>query len=127
MVGDKYVKDYSGNLSIDNRAKKVAWKQHYEHLLNEEFSLDSENLAVDPVVGPPRLIIIKRVSKAIIKMKNGKVSGPSGIVAEMLKASSDTSVRLVADLANDMVRNGTIPLTGKIVLSATSTKGKVML
>ena len=127
MVGDKYVKDYSGNLSIDNRAKKVAWKQHYEHLLNEEFSLDSENLAVDPVVGPPILIIIKMVSKAIIKMKNGKVSGPSGIVAETLKASSDTSVRLVADLANDMVRNGTIPLTGKIVLSATSTKGKVML
>ena len=127
MVGDKFVKDYSGNLSIDNRAKKVAWKQHYEHLLNEEFSLNSENLAVDPVVGPRILITIKMVSKAIIKMKNGKVSGPSIIVAKMLKASSDTSVRLIADLANDMVRNGTIPLTGKMVLSATSTKGKVML
>ena len=49
------------------------------------------------------------VAKAIMKMKNGKAAGPSGIVAEMLKASGDTGVRLVADLANDMIRNGTIP------------------
>ena len=37
------------------------------------------------------------------------MTGPSGIVAEMLKASGDTGARLVADLANDMVRNGVIP------------------
>ena len=44
-----------------------------------------------------------------MKMKNGKTAGPSGIVAEMLKAFSDSGVQLVADLANDMIRNGTIP------------------
>ena len=33
VVGDKCVKDDSGNLSFDNKAKKVAWKQHYERLL----------------------------------------------------------------------------------------------
>ena len=49
------------------------------------------------------------VVKAITKMKTGKVAGPSGIVAEMLKASGDTGARLVTDLANDMVRNGVIP------------------
>ena len=49
------------------------------------------------------------VVKAITKMKTGKVAGPSGIVAEMLKTSGDTGARLVADLANDMVRNGAIP------------------
>ena len=47
--------------------------------------------------------------KAITKMKTDKAAGPSGIVAEMLKASGDTGARLVADLANDMVRNGVIP------------------
>ena len=41
VVGDKCVKDDSGNLSFDNEAKKVAWKQHYERLLNEEFFLES--------------------------------------------------------------------------------------
>ena len=47
--------------------------------------------------------------KAITKMKTGKAAGPSGIVAEMLKASGDTGARLVTDFANDMVRNGVIP------------------
>ena len=49
------------------------------------------------------------VVKAITKMKTGKAAGPSGIVAEMLKASCDTGARLVADLANYMVRNGVLP------------------
>ena len=34
VVGDRCVKDDSDNLSIDNKAKKVAWKQHLERLLN---------------------------------------------------------------------------------------------
>ena len=109
VVGDKCVKDDSGNLSFDNEAKKVAWKQHYKRLLNEEFSWNPEDLTADPVVGPPIHIDVEMVVKAITKMKTGKSVGPSGIVAEMLKASGDTGARLVADLANDMVRNGVIP------------------
>ena len=49
------------------------------------------------------------VVKAITKMKTGKAAGPTGIVAEMLNVSGDTGARLVADLANHMVRNGVIP------------------
>ena len=109
VVGDKCVKDDSGNLSFDNEAKKVAWKQHYERLLNEEFSWNPEDLTADPVVGPPIHIDVEMVVKAITKMKTGKAAGTSGIVAEMLKESGDTGARLVADLANDMVRNGVIP------------------
>ena len=109
VVGDKCVKDDSGNLSFDNEAKKVAWKQHYERFLNEEFSWNPEDLTADPVVGPPIHIDVEMVVKAITKMKTGKAAGPSGIVAEMLKASGDTGARLVSDLANDMVRNGVIP------------------
>ena len=109
VVGDKCVKDDSGNLSFDNEAKRVAWKQHYERLLNDGFSWNPEDLTADPVVGPPIHIDVEMVVKAIIKMKTGKAAGPSGIVAEMLKASGDTGARLVADLANDMVRNGVIP------------------
>ena len=103
VVGDKCVKDDSGNLSFDNEAKKVAWKQHYERLLNEEFSWNPEDLTADPVVGPPIHIDVEMVVKAITKMKTGKAAGPSGRVAEMLKASGDTGARLVADRANEMV------------------------
>ena len=38
VVDDNCDKDDSGNLSFDNEAQKVAWKQHYKRLLNEEFS-----------------------------------------------------------------------------------------
>ena len=64
VVGDKCVKDDSGNLSFDNEAKKVAWKQHYERLLNEEFSWNPEDLTADPVVGPPIHIDVEMVVKA---------------------------------------------------------------
>ena len=85
VVGDKCVKNDSGNLSFDNEAKKVAWKQHYERLLNEEFSWNPEDLTADPVVGPPIHIDVEMVVKAITKMKTGEAAGPSGIVAEMLR------------------------------------------
>ena len=65
------------------------------------------------------------VAKAITKMKNGKAAGSSGIVAEMLKASSDTGVWLVADFPNDMIRNGTISSDWEN--SINPIKGKVML
>ena len=84
-------------------------EQHYEGLPIEEFSWNPENLDADPVVGPPIHIDVEMVVKAITKMETGKAAGPSGIVAEMLKASGDTGARLVADLANDMARNGVIP------------------
>ena len=90
-------------------AKKVAWKQHYEQLLNEEFSWTPEDLTADPVVGPPIHIDVEMAVNAITKMKTSKPAGPSGIVVEMLKASGDTGARQVADLANDMVRNRVIP------------------
>ena len=91
------------------RPRKLFGNNTYERLLNEEHSWNSEDLTADPVVDPPIHITIEMVTKAIMKMKNDKTAGPSGIVAEMLKASSDSGVRLVADLANDMIRNGTIP------------------
>ena len=71
--------------------------------------MDNFCKTADPVVGPPIHIDVEMVVKAITKMKTGKAAGPSGIVAEMLKVSGDTGARLVADLANDMVRNGAIP------------------
>ena len=38
-------------------------------------------------------------------MKNDKAAGPLGIIAAVLKGSSDAAARLVADLTNDVIRN----------------------
>ena len=44
VIGDKFVKDDAGNLSIDNDSMKTVRKQHYEHLLNEEFTWNPDHL-----------------------------------------------------------------------------------
>ena len=51
-------------------------------------SLDPVHLdPSDPIPGVPPLITVDMVFKAVSKMKPGKAAGPSGIVAEMLKAA----------------------------------------
>ena len=43
-------------------------------------------------------------------MKNGKAAGPSGVVAEMLKAATpDTCCKIIADLMNAIIREGKVP------------------
>ena len=104
VVGDKCVKDDSGNLSLDDNAKKVAWKQHYERLRNPDDLSD-----VDPVEGPPIRITAEMVLEATTKMSNGKAASPSGIVAEMLKAAGATGAALLAELANALINDNAIP------------------
>ena len=42
VTGEKPVKNYAGQLSLDEEAKKEAWREHYERLLNVEFPLESK-------------------------------------------------------------------------------------
>ena len=53
VMGEKPVKDDSGALSLDQKAKEIARKQHYEKLLNVEFPWNPEDLSEQsPVEGP---------------------------------------------------------------------------
>ena len=45
-------------------------------------------------------------------MKLGKAPGPSGIVAEMLKASGDDGIVLITHLVNAIVKESTTPRLG---------------
>ena len=42
-------------------------------------------------------------------MKSGKGAGPSGNVVDMHKASGDTGIDLVTQLANSIVNEGVVP------------------
>ena len=84
VVGDKCVGNDRGNLATSDQEKHLAWKEHYERLLNEEFDWDKDNLIVnDPIVGPQPQIDKMTVKKALSKTKKGKASGTSGVVSEM--------------------------------------------
>ena len=73
VIGDKPVKNDTGEMSMSEEAKQNAWAEHYERLLNVEFDWDPDHLSNEPPLeGPPIPITIDMVKKAISKMKSGK-------------------------------------------------------
>ena len=110
VVGDKPVKNDTGEMSMSEEAKQNAWAEHYERLLNVEFDWDPDHLSNEPPLeGLPIPITIDMVKKAISKMKSGKAAGPSGIVVEMIKAAGDTGATMIRDLATAIIRDGKVP------------------
>ena len=109
-MGEKSVKNDAGQLSLDEEAKKEAWREHYERLLNVEFPWNLEDLSEEsPVEGPSEPITLEMITKAISKMASGKAAGPSGIVAEMLKPVGEAGAVEVRDLIEDIISEGCIP------------------
>ena len=49
------------------------------------------------------------MSAAVKKMKNNKAAGPSGVVADMLKAAGDAGSIWATDVCNSVVKEGKIP------------------
>ena len=58
-------------------------------------------------------------------MKNGKAAGPSGAVAEMLKAPPDICSQINADLMNTIIREGKVPAYWSASIIVSLFKGKV--
>ena len=125
IVGDKYVRDDDGNLAVDEKAKLEAWITHYERLLNVEFSWDKANLPDEtPVEGPPIVITVEMVAKALKKMKKGKAPGPSGIIVEMILAAGDELLASIAHLTNRIICESTIPEDWDLSYIVNCFKGK---
>ena len=110
VIGEKPVKNDAGQLSLDEKAKKEAWREHYERLLNVEFPWNAEDLSEEsPVEGPSGPNTLEMITKAISKMASGKAAGLSGIVAEMLKPVGEAGAVEVRDLIEGNISEGCIP------------------
>ena len=84
--------------------KMNAWVEHYGRLLNVDFEWPSDLLLeVAPVEGPPPQVTLVAIRKALSKMKCGKAAGPSGIIAEMMKAAGEECIVLLRDLAQSIL------------------------
>jgi len=55
------------------------------------------------VIGPAELFTIDEVWSAIEKSKDKKASGPSGVVAEMLKSSVESGVMGMLNICNAVI------------------------
>ena len=94
-------------------------------LLNVEFPWSEDNLSVaDPVLGPPPLVTREMAEKSICKMKLGKAPDPSGVMTEMLKASSDVCSEMIADLTNSIICDNTMPSEWNDSIMISLYKGK---
>ena len=110
VMGEKPVKNDADQLSLDEEAKKEAWREHYERLLNVEFPWNPEDLSEEsPFEDPSEPITLEMITKDISKMASGKAAGPSGIVAEMLKPVGEAGAVEVRDLIEDIISEGCIP------------------
>ena len=107
VMGEKPVKNDAGQLSLDEEAKRAAWKEHYERLLNVVFPWNREDLSKEsPVEGSDEPKTLEMITKA---MASGKAAGPSGIVAEMLKPVGESGAIKVHYLIEYIISEGRIP------------------
>ena len=109
IVGDKPVKNDAGKMSMSQDSKPKAWSEHNQRLLSAEFDWDPNHLSDEsPVEGPPIPNTTDMVKKAISHMKSGKAPGPSGIVAEMIRAAGDMGASMIRDLAAAIIHDGKV-------------------
>ena len=47
IVGDKCVRNDRGDVPTSDYGKLLAWKEHYQRLLNEEYEWNKENMSVN--------------------------------------------------------------------------------
>ena len=124
-MGEKPVKNDAGQLSLDEEAKKEAWREHYERLRNVEFPWNPEDLSEEsPVEGRSEPITLEMITKAISKIASGKAARPSIIVAEMLKPVGEAGAVEVHDLIEDITLEGYIPTNWQKSFIVNLHKGK---
>ena len=110
VIGNKCVKDYDSNIVFGDKEKLCVWKAHYENLLNVEFDWDKNNLSTElPIEGPPIKLEKDMIAEAILKLKEGKACGPSGIGIEMIKWGGDELLNIIVDLMNLIIKEDRIP------------------
>ena len=110
VVGAGGVKDKDGKIVVDEENILDVWQSYYDKLSNEEFVWDKNTITnVELVSGPCERLSEDEIRKAITKMKCNKAAGPSGVVADMLKAAGEAVVPWVTELCNAVVKDGRVP------------------
>ena len=102
VVGCKCIKDESGKLYTNQKDMAKVWKGYMEGVMNVENKWDGI-VEADAVEGPVTCVNREEVRRAMHDMKDCKVGGISGIVAEHLKGSEMLGVDVMTELCNDML------------------------
>ena len=110
VIGENCAKNVKEDLAVTDHEKLLAWQEHYERLLNEEFDWNKESLALNnPTIGPRSRIEVDTVKRVLSRMKCGKAVGSSGVVAKMLLASGEVDISRMTDFFNGILDEYKIP------------------
>ena len=82
------MKGDNGELLVSEEQVSDRWREYFEKLLNEENEWN-DDLSAEYVEGPADMISKEEVRQAIQDLKVRKAVGPSGVTAEMIKASCE--------------------------------------
>ena len=123
VIGVNCLKKENGKVIVKPNEVKERWRLYMEKLLNTENSWD-ETLEEERVEGPPEKITTEEVKEAIDHLKNGKASGPTGVVGEMLKAGGRKVVNGLTELCNEIIREKKIPKDWQLSTLIPIYKGK---
>ena len=122
-LGGKCLRDDEGKLVTGEENLKKQWKKYMEKLLNEENEWDG-CVEADSIEGPIQAITYEEVEKAMRKMKLGKAAGPTGVMADHLKAGQEVVIEQLTDICNQVMVEGRIPDDWRKSTMTTLYKGK---
>ena len=123
VVGANCLKSEGGEILFDDEKVRKRWKEYMEKLLNVENDWDGV-VESEAVLSCAELICEKEILEAIQAMKSGKSGGPTGVVAELLKAAGKKGVRMMVDLCNCIVAEEIMPKDWELSILKPIYKGK---
>ena len=81
LAGNNCIKNKNGKVVFAENGRKRVWKEHMKAIMNDGM------VNVEVVEGPIEPFATNEVERALRIMKNGKASGPAGIVKEHIAVS----------------------------------------
>ena len=107
LAGNNCIKDENGKIVFAEDGRKRAWKEHMKAIMKEDNPWDGM-VNVEVVEGPMEPFAMNEVERALGIMKNGKASGPTGIVKEHL-AASPHGKQVILQIANEILNGMDMP------------------
>ena len=93
------------NIMLGDKEKLCVCKAHHEQLLIAELDRNDSSLSIEPSLVDLAIKITKdMVAEAVLKIKEGKACGPSGIVIEMVKAGGDAMLHVITDMISLLIK-----------------------
>ena len=106
VVGERCIKNDAGELSLSDEKMK-AWVEHYARQLHVEFEWPSDLLLeAAPVEVQPHQWYWLLSAKLSARWK---AAGPSGVIAEILKASGEDGITMLRYLTEKAFSEGVTP------------------